>query len=494
MTAAYEAFLAARVHSAGRAIRRTTLRHTFLARKPIALALFRLGGERFRAAAIAWGDLSGDYKLAVTGDPRNRDLYFAALLPFAKDLCRQVHKAMQSTEEIQRGRHEIVIPKNPPQIIVPNKATVNAVALLGRYLAYLSDKGGVMPDPALIEAGKYLRIYAHSFRAPGQSLIIPVDTLLNDHWATLLSPVEQSNLAAVAAQIWPPKNTHCYLASIAAEKETIIGPEPTERVDRAVAPLLETFNLRRAGSTSSDTVARLIGPLRRHYDSLLKPVWRLMQRAVASEKDLPAAPSTVRRWTEDRIRVARQIEHVLGGGRLATHDTVRQAAAVLRASEDSLRQFEAEKATEDPACMIPYLLEGTAIQGKVVDIEINNLRPRVRRATIRVEIEGAVTLPTGKELWWSEMADDHCWVVTAVHQNGSNSVVTLMLDAKPTDARLPKRRQRMTLSSLKTGRVGFQQPLPQETPWTHVAASREQEQLAIDDGDGDAGVLAPIEE
>ena len=82
MTAAYEAFLAARVHSAGRAIRRSTLRHTFLARKPFGLALFRLGGERFRAAAVAWGDLSGNYKLAVTGDPRNRDLYFAALLPF----------------------------------------------------------------------------------------------------------------------------------------------------------------------------------------------------------------------------------------------------------------------------------------------------------------------------------------------------------------------------------------------------------------------------
>jgi hypothetical protein len=493
MAAAYEAFLAARVLSAGRAIRRTTLRHTFLARKPFGLALFRLGGERFRAAAVAWGDLSGNYKLAVTGDPRNRDLYFAALLPFAKDLCRQVRRAMQSTEELQRGSQEIVVPKKPPQIIVPNKATVSAVALLGRYLAYLSDMGGVRPDPALIEAGKYLRIYANSFRVPGQSLIVPVDTLLNDHWATLLSPVEQSNLAAVAAQVWPPKNTHCYLASIAAEKEMTIGPEPTEQVDRAVAPLLETFNRRRAGSTSSDTVARLIGPLRRHYDSLLKPVWRLMQRAVALETKLPAAPSALRRWTEDRVAIARHFEHVLRGGRLATRDTARQAAAVLRAWEDSLRRYEAEKATEDPACMIPYLLEGTAIQGKVVEIEINKVRPRVRRATIRVEVEGTVTLPTGKELWWSETADDHCWEVTGVHKNGDNSVVTLMLNAKPTAARLPKRRQRMTLSCLRTGPIGFQQPLPRETPWTHVAAFQEQEQVAIDEGDGDAEVLAPIE-
>ena len=87
MSTALEALFAGRIYESGCAMRRTTLRHTHLADPPLGIAMWRLGGERFRAAAIAWGPLGGPFELAVPGEPRNRDLYFAALAPFAADLC-----------------------------------------------------------------------------------------------------------------------------------------------------------------------------------------------------------------------------------------------------------------------------------------------------------------------------------------------------------------------------------------------------------------------
>ena len=67
-----EAMFAARVHQDGSALRRTTLRHTHITESPLAVCMWRLGGERFRAAALAWGHLGGDFNLAVAGEPRNR--------------------------------------------------------------------------------------------------------------------------------------------------------------------------------------------------------------------------------------------------------------------------------------------------------------------------------------------------------------------------------------------------------------------------------------
>ena len=147
MSTALDAYFAARIYQEGQALRRTTLRHVHLADPPLAVAMWRLGGERFRAAAIAWGPLGGPFQLAVPGEPRNRDLYFAALQPFAADLCVRVRRAAASLVARQRGNVTEAIPADALQIVVPNTATVSALGLLGRYLAYLSDRGGVAPDP-----------------------------------------------------------------------------------------------------------------------------------------------------------------------------------------------------------------------------------------------------------------------------------------------------------------------------------------------------------
>src|SRR5437763_852547 len=80
----FEVALAARAYRAGRALRTSAFRHRRLADEPLAVVLWQLGAEPFSAAAIGWGTRPDGLELAVAGEPRNRDLAFAALLPFAR--------------------------------------------------------------------------------------------------------------------------------------------------------------------------------------------------------------------------------------------------------------------------------------------------------------------------------------------------------------------------------------------------------------------------
>jgi hypothetical protein len=487
VSTALEAYFAARIYQEGTALRRTTLRHVHLADPPLAVAMWRLGGERFRAAAVAWGPLDGPFQLAVPGEPRNRDLYFAALEPFAIDLCARLRRAAVSRVARQRGSMTEHIPADALQLVVPNKSTVSALGLLGRYLAYLSDRGGVAPHPALIEAGKHLRFYARHARVPGQALLIPLDRLVADHWATLLSPFEQANLAALDAQIEPAPGVHPFEASAAAEAAARIGPEPTEDIDRQTESLLADFNAARGTSTDPDIVGPLTGPLREHYRGLVEPVWQLMERVVMRERQLAAAPSVHRRFESDREAFGRHVDWVVTqGGYYRTTDSPRQAAITLRRLEDTLARYEADQAVEDPALMIGHLLDGDAIRGTVASLGETKVVVKVRavaRAVIALDSPDSVILPAGKRMWWTATADGHPWEVQSVQSQGAGSRVFLMLTAKPTADRLPAVGDVITLSTLCTGQSPYWLMPPEDPPWTHRPATPLPVPDPIDAGD-----------
>lgn len=495
MSTALDAMLAGRIYEDGRAIRRTTLRHTHLAERPLGIAVWRLGGERFRAAAVAWGPVGEPFELAVAGEPRNRDLYFDALIPFALRLCAQVRAAAVRRTRRERGSWAEDVPDDALQIVVPNRTTVGALGLLGRYLGYLSDRSGTAPDPALTEVGRHLRFYTRHARMPGQSLIVPLDRLVGEHWATLLSPFEQANLAALDAQI-EPDGIHAFDAAAAAEAAARIGPEPTEDVDRITDDLLEAFNTARDGSTDPAVVTPLLGPLQAHYRRLVEPVWELMARMVERERQLRAAPSVTRRFEADREAYGRHVDWVIGGGYYRTTDTPRQAAMTLRRLEDAQQRYEAEKAVDDPACMVPHLLDGDAIRGTVVSVDDKNrvvekVR-RVRRPLMVLAADDPVSLPTGKELWWTATAHDKPWRVTLVQPDaaGGGSLVVLQLTISPNPERLPQVGDHITLSVLRTSSPGFWRPPPQDPPWTHEPATPPDLPEPIDAGDAEPPTAA----
>ena len=487
--AAIDAMFAARAYDEGRVSRRANLRHIHLADNPLGVCVWRLGGERFRAAAVAWGPLGGEFQLAVAGEPRNRDLYFAALAPFARDLCSEIRRRAASLVARQRGKQTDFIPADAVQIVVPNRATAGALGLLGRYLGYLSDRGGVEPDPQLVEAGRHLGFYGKHARVPGQSLLLPLDRVLSEHWATLLSPFEQANLAALDAQIEPPAGVHPFDAGVLAESALPLGPEPTEDIDRVTEQLLKRFNEARDGSTDPTIVGPLLSPLQDHYRSLVEPVWDLMGRAVDRERRYASAPSVVRRFEADREAFGRHVTWVSGGGRYKTRDTARQAVMTLRRLEDAQSLYEAERAVEDAACMVPYLLDGKAIRGEVQSMVVAPVRVNIRavqRAMITVGTAWPAVLPAGKRLWWTATAGDHPWEVIDVSAQGQGSRVTMMLNAKPTQARLPEVGEIATFSVLHTAADAFRLTPPRDAPWTHSSGQQPLQQPAdIDDADGE---------
>src|SRR5579863_8578431 len=91
--------LVARSFRAGRAIRSANFRHRRLVADPITLVLWQLGGEPFSAAAVGYGRRRRDLQLAVAGDPRNRDLAFAALLQLARWFNPEFERYAEDREE-----------------------------------------------------------------------------------------------------------------------------------------------------------------------------------------------------------------------------------------------------------------------------------------------------------------------------------------------------------------------------------------------------------
>src|SRR5688572_15288721 len=95
--------LAARAFRDGRALRTAIFRHRKFVNKPLTVVLWQLGAEPFSAAAIAYGTAADSFELVVAGDPRNRDLAFAALLRFAQWFNPRFEKAFGQREIVEGG-------------------------------------------------------------------------------------------------------------------------------------------------------------------------------------------------------------------------------------------------------------------------------------------------------------------------------------------------------------------------------------------------------
>jgi hypothetical protein len=466
--------LAAEAHRLGRALRTVSVRQRKLVEDPLAIVLWQLGAEPFSAAAIGYGTQPDQLQTHVAGEPRNRDLAFAALLPLAEWFNARFEEPAQVTETVGSDDRPIEIATTAPQVVVANDATVALLGRLGRRLAYLPLVGEYSAPAALVRFGQHLQFLALHAGVPGQQLILSMTRLAGAHWATPQSAIERQSLAALDAYIDPPAGQHGFDAAALAEKRGV-GPLPDGDADERLDPLVERFNRQRNKSTEAHVVRPLLAPIEVHYAPLISRTWSLLWRGHARERALPEAPSVERRWKIDREAYSRHIEWTDQSGRRKTRQSPRQTARMLRKLEAAQRRLDAEEACEDPLRLIPLLLDNKAVRGSVeaIDLEhreVANVRP-VRRPLVTVRCEEPCLMPKGKELYWTETPGGPCFSVHSVSNEGKTLV--LKLETGSNKVALPSVGDEATFSVLSTKVFDFAQ-LPPQDPWTHKASQLEE--------------------
>ncbi|MDY3562693.1 hypothetical protein R5W23_004171 [Gemmata sp. JC673] len=463
--------LAARAFAARRGVPSATVRHRRLSAKPLAVVAWQLGGEPFSVAALGWGDSPNQLQTAVPGEPRNRTLLFAALLPFAHWFNARFDAPALDRETITRGEHRFTIARAAPQVIVPNRATVELLGRLGRRLAYLPTEGPNAADPALVRLGRHLRFLWDHASFPGQQLLVALTDLMNAHWMTPQSGSERQSLPALEAFIDPPPGLDGFAAAERAEL-CPIGPAPDGDDDDRLIPLVERFNAARGRSTDPAVVGPLRAPIEDHYRPLLSRSWGLLWRCRDRELSRPEAPSVGRRWDADRQDYTRHLDWLNRNGLRRTRQTPRQAATAFRNTEEAGRLLEAEEACDDPLKMAAYVLAGKAVRGRVVALDPNHKEPgpkrTVRRPLVTVRSPEPCRIPIGRELWWTGHADGTEYVVEdVVPAPGGGSDVVLKLTTSTATNPLPSVGATVCFSVHST-RPRWLGQLPDADPWTHV--------------------------
>jgi len=481
--------LVARSFRAGRAIRSANFCHRRLAADPIMLVLWQLGGEPFSAAAIGYGCRRQDLQIAVAGDPRNRDLAFAAILQLARWFNAEFERYAEDRVATSQGNAEFTTARTAPQVIVANDATIEMIGRLGRRLAYLPTDGRKPAPAELVRLGQhFLFLHRHS-RMAGQQLIVSLTDLLSQHWATPLSDIEKQSLAALNAYIAPPVGVNGFFAAAEQERETL-GPVPSGEDDKRLDPLVREFHARRGDRTDSATIRPLLRPIEIHYRPLVERTWSQTWDARDREAAWPEAASVERRWDADREAYTRHIDWISQDGRTRTRQTARQAAVRLQTLEDAKARLQAEEACDDPLKMIPYILQNKAVEGRVLRInadyrEMGNAR-MVRRPLITILSPDPCLIPRGRELWWTSAADGREYIVHDVQAGaGGGSLVTLKLSTGDRSTQMPGVGSQTCFSVHSTGK-GWIARLPMAEPWSHRPPADVAPPAPIEGGGDDA--------
>jgi hypothetical protein len=463
--------LAARAHRDGHAWRTAILRHRHLAAEPLTIVAWQLGAEPFTAAALGFGTGPDDRHLAVAGEPRNRDLAFAALLQLAEWFNPRFEAPATTREPAgHRGDEPVLRAVSAPQVVVANRATVELLGRLGRRLAYLPTDGPRPAPAALVRLGRHLQFLHRHAGEPGQQLVVALTDLLGSHWATAQTELERASLPALDAFIDPPAAEHGFHAAAKAELRPA-GPLPAAEDDQELDAKLQRFNARRAGRTDPATIRPLLRPIADHYRPLVAGTWTLVWRCLERERAWPEAPSVARRWAADRQAYTDHVDWTARGGRRRTRQTPRQAAMTMRRLEHAKARLQAEEAFDDPVRMIPFLLDHKAVAGQVDNVdpdyrEVARVK-RVRRPLVRIVTPDPCLMPRGKQLWWTRQPARPAWVVHAVAPaRDGGTAVTLKRLSSDLRQPLPTVGDTACFAALTT-KAGWLPRLPVQVPWTH---------------------------
>ncbi|MEU6985483.1 hypothetical protein ABZ946_18935 [Streptomyces sp. NPDC046324] len=498
----------------GRAQPLATVRHRHVSDRPLVLVPLTTAGEAGAPLGALVGTDREEPRLLVVAQPRDRDLRFAFLadlaeevLPYIDSFTDVVEAAERNETDPETGKKvkvEVDLCADAPQLIVPSRAGIEYVRLLGRSMRFRrtaeQDPETPFPAPPRVPLlGRWLTHFGERARVPGSSLLLSATDLLNRHWATGQSSLEDQHLGALLAWVDPDEGVSGTEAALRAElgrdREGQLlcppaGPATDPAFDnRLLAPAIERYDRARQalasaedGATADDRLGELHRAereIRRLIVSQLKPTWDTVWRALDLLRELPEGARVADRWTRDRWSFTGHRDRVTAGEPpQPRRDDAVTAAQKLAARESAQGQLEAQEALDDPLVLAGRRLAGEAFVAEVAEVTMawsESKRPSPR-PLLTVRTDDRPHLGAGVKVYRS--LEGKPQTAEFVRREEDGSLVLRVTDRmgrskEPAEGSVPEKGERIAWTLFEHDqRVGAKLPDPEETPWTHGGPPR----------------------
>ncbi|MFI5685776.1 hypothetical protein [Streptomyces sp. NPDC051636] len=496
--------------STGRARPTATVRHRHLSDRPLVFVPLTTAGEAGAPLGALVGTDRDAPRLLVVPQPRDRDLRFAFLaeladivLPYVDSFADDVEAAERTETDPETGKRvkvEVDLCADAPQLIVPSRAGVEFVRLLGRSMRFRrtaeQDPEAPYPAPPRVPLlGRWLTHFGERARVPGSSLLLALTDVLSRHWATGQSSLEDQHLGALLAWIDPPEGTTGAEEARRAElgrdaNGQLLCPPAGPATDPAfdnklLAPALERYDRARTalaaaedGLQADDRLGALTAAeqeIRDLVEGITLPTWHSVWRGIGLLRALPEGAHVEERWTRDRWSFTGHRDRVLAGEPpQPRRDDAVTAANKLATREREQARLEAQEALDDPLVMAGRRLAGEAFAGEVTDVVMaysEGKRPSPR-PLVTVRTDDRPHLGERAKVYRSLGGKPQAAQFVGYEDDGALVVLRIVdkmgRGKEPEPGSVPEKGDRICFTLFEhEQRGGAKLPDPEETPWTH---------------------------
>ncbi|MFF2407261.1 hypothetical protein [Streptomyces sp. NPDC058092] len=499
----------------GRAQPMATVLHRHLTDRPLVVVPLTTAGEAGAPLGALVGTDRAAPRLLAVSQPRDRDLRFAFLAELAEAVLPHIEAYEDVVEPVERNetdpatgkkvKVEVELCADAPQLIVPSRAGIDFVRLLGRSMRFRrtteDDPDTPYPAPARVPLlGRWLTHYGERARVPGSSLLLAATDLLNRHWATGQSSLEDQHLGALLAWIDAPAGESGVSAALRAELDRDgagqllcppAGPATDPAFDnRLLAPAIEKYDRARAslaaaqdGLAADARLAELTGAereIRALLATVTRPTWDAVWRGLDLLRELPEGSRAEDRWTRDRWSFTGHRDRVRSGEPpQPRRDDAVTAAQKLASRETAQAQLEAQEALDDPLVLAGRRLAGEAFVGEVTDVVMaysESKRPSPR-PLVTVRTDERPHLGERTKVYRSlDGRPQTAEFVRYAEEPADGDAPALVLritdrmgrSKEPAPGSVPEPGDRIPWTLFEHDqRGGPKLPDPEETPWTH---------------------------
>ncbi|MGW2566982.1 hypothetical protein [Streptomyces sp. NPDC001537] len=493
----------------GRAQAAATVRHRHLSERPLVFVPLTTAGEAGAPLGALVGTDRDAPRLLAVPQPRDRDLRFAFLaeladvvLPYLDAYAQDVEAAERNETDPETGKRvkvEVELCADAPQLVVPSRAGVDFVRLLGRSMRFRrtaeQDPEAPYPAPPRVPLlGRWLTHFGERARVPGSCLLLAMTDVLALHWATGQSTLEDQHLGALLAWIDPPEGSTGAEAALHAElardtKGQLLCPPAGPATDPAfdnklLAPAIERYDRARSalavaedGLEADDRLGELTAAEREIRELVLSrtlPTWEKVWQGLDLLRALPDGAHVEERWTRDRWSFTGHRDRIVAGEPpQPRRDDAVTAANKLAAREREQARLEAQEALDDPLVMAGRRLSGEAFAGEVTDVVMaysEGKRPSPRPlVTVRTEDRPHL----GERVKVYRSLGGKPQAAEFVGREAEDLLVLRVLDKmgrgkEPEAGSVPEKGDRLCFTLFEhEQRGGPKLPDPEETPWTH---------------------------